>query len=102
MCVYVSAETLTESSLPESAALVQFNKSWAELSDWLALLDNMMHNKRVVVADLDDINDNIGRLKVFIALNYILSKTSTGGTCSDEGWVKHWSAESLQGIVKAK
>lgn len=64
MCVCVSAETLTGSSLPESAALAQFNKSWAELSDWLALLDNMVHNKRVVVADLDDISDNIGRLKV--------------------------------------
>ncbi|TNM94219.1 hypothetical protein fugu_002395 [Takifugu bimaculatus] len=42
----------------------KFNKSWAELSDWLAMLDNMVHNKRVVVADLDDINENIGRLKV--------------------------------------
>lgn len=50
--------------MPESAALAQFNKSWAELSDWLAMLDNMVHNKRVVVADLDDINDNISRLKV--------------------------------------
>lgn len=68
LCVHVyicvSAETLKGSSLPESAALAQFNKSWAELSDWLAMLDNMVHNKRVVVADLDDINDNISRLKV--------------------------------------
>ncbi|CAN9498333.1 unnamed protein product [Ophioblennius macclurei] len=56
-------ETLTGSSQPESAALAQFNKSWAELTDWLTMLDNMVQNKRVVVADLEDINDNIGLLK---------------------------------------
>uniref|UniRef100_A0A3B4ZYA5 Dystrophin n=1 Tax=Stegastes partitus TaxID=144197 RepID=A0A3B4ZYA5_9TELE len=54
---------LTGSSLPESAALAQFNKSWAELTDWLTMLDNMVQNKRVVVADLDDINSNISQLK---------------------------------------
>ena len=66
MCVYVCVpdETLTGSSQPESAALAQFNKSWAELTDWLTMLDNMVQNKRVVVGDLDDINDNIGQLKV--------------------------------------
>ncbi|XP_038138063.1 dystrophin isoform X4 [Cyprinodon tularosa] len=51
------------SSQAESAALQQFNKSWAELTDWLKMLDNMVQNKRVVVADLDDINDNISQLK---------------------------------------
>ncbi|KAM3857230.1 dystrophin [Diretmus argenteus] len=56
-------ETLTGSSQPESAALAQFNKSWAELTDWLTMLDNMVQNKRVVVADLDDINSNISKLK---------------------------------------
>lgn len=61
-----SDEALTGSSVPESATLAQFNKSWAELSDWLAMLDNMVQNKRVVVADLDDINDNIGVLKVSV------------------------------------
>uniref|UniRef100_A0A3Q1D1M5 Dystrophin n=1 Tax=Amphiprion ocellaris TaxID=80972 RepID=A0A3Q1D1M5_AMPOC len=44
-------------------ALAQFNKSWAELTDWLTMLDNMVQNKRVVVADLDDINSNISQLK---------------------------------------
>lgn len=62
MCV--PDESLTGSSQPESAALAQFNKSWAELTDWLTMLDNMVQNKRVVVADLDDINNNIGQLKV--------------------------------------
>ncbi|KAM6958012.1 dystrophin isoform 1-T1 [Tautogolabrus adspersus] len=56
-------ESLTGSSQPESAALAQFNKSWAELTDWLTMLDNMVQNKRVVVADLDDINENIACLK---------------------------------------
>ncbi|XP_054915286.1 dystrophin isoform X6 [Poeciliopsis prolifica] len=56
-------EGLTGSSQPESAALQQFNKSWAELTDWLKMLDNMVQNKQVVVADLDDINENINQLK---------------------------------------
>uniref|UniRef100_A0A3Q1I573 Dystrophin n=1 Tax=Anabas testudineus TaxID=64144 RepID=A0A3Q1I573_ANATE len=56
-------EGLTGSSLPESAGLAQFNKSWAELKDWLTMLDNMVQNKRVVVADLDNINSNISQLK---------------------------------------
>uniref|UniRef100_A0A3B3CHW7 Dystrophin n=1 Tax=Oryzias melastigma TaxID=30732 RepID=A0A3B3CHW7_ORYME len=50
-------------SQPESAALAQFNKSWAELTDWLTMLDNMVQNKQVVVADLEDIHDNISQLK---------------------------------------
>lgn len=64
MCVCVPDESLTGSSLPDSAALAQFNKSWAELTDWLTMLDNMVQNKRVVVADLEDIDDNINSLKV--------------------------------------
>ncbi|XP_037829862.1 dystrophin isoform X1 [Kryptolebias marmoratus] len=56
-------ETLAGLAQPESAALAQFNKSWAELTDWLTMLDNMVQNKQVVVADLDDINENIGQLK---------------------------------------
>lgn len=65
--------------MPESAALAQFNKSWAELSDWLAMLDNMVQNKRVVVADLDDINDNIGALKVSVChqMDFFLANNKT-------------------------
>nr|XP_049609340.1 dystrophin isoform X5 [Syngnathus scovelli] len=58
-----SSDMLTGSSQADFAALAQFNKSWAELTDWLTMLDNMVQNKRVVVADLDDINENIGQLK---------------------------------------
>lgn len=56
-------ENLLGSAQAESAALAQFNKSWAELTDWLSMLDNMVQNKKVVVADLDDINENIASLK---------------------------------------
>uniref|UniRef100_A0A8D3EGG4 Dystrophin n=1 Tax=Scophthalmus maximus TaxID=52904 RepID=A0A8D3EGG4_SCOMX len=63
MCVCVPDESLQASSQPDSAALAQFNKSWAELTDWLTMLDNMVQNKRVVVADLEDIGDNIKQLK---------------------------------------
>lgn len=63
-CICVSDEGLTGSSQPEHAALAQFNKSWAELTDWLTMMDNMVQNKRVVVADLDDINNMIRQLKV--------------------------------------
>uniref|UniRef100_A0A8D2ZD64 Dystrophin n=1 Tax=Scophthalmus maximus TaxID=52904 RepID=A0A8D2ZD64_SCOMX len=56
-------DTPFPSSQPDSAALAQFNKSWAELTDWLTMLDNMVQNKRVVVADLEDIGDNIKQLK---------------------------------------
>ncbi|XP_054599029.1 dystrophin isoform X5 [Nothobranchius furzeri] len=56
-------ENLAGSLQPESAAVAQFNKSWAELTDWLTMLDNMVQNKKVVVADLDDINENIIQLK---------------------------------------
>lgn len=72
--MYVPDETPLESSQPESAALAQFNKSWAELADWLTMLDNMVQNKQVVVADLDDINENIGQLKV--SLGARLQQTS--------------------------
>lgn len=64
MCLCVSDENLLGSAQAESAALAQFNKSWAELTDWLSMLDNMVQNKKVVVADLDDINENIASLKV--------------------------------------
>ncbi|XP_033837659.2 dystrophin isoform X13 [Periophthalmus magnuspinnatus] len=56
-------ENLLGNAQAESAALAQFNKSWAELTDWLTMLDNMVQNKKVVVGDLDDINENINALK---------------------------------------
>uniref|UniRef100_A0A3P8ST38 Dystrophin n=1 Tax=Amphiprion percula TaxID=161767 RepID=A0A3P8ST38_AMPPE len=58
-------------------ALAQFNKSWAELTDWLTMLDNMVQNKRVVVADLDDINSNISQLKEMDHRHPLLEKQVT-------------------------
>ncbi|KAM6945421.1 LOW QUALITY PROTEIN: dystrophin-like [Aplochiton taeniatus] len=59
-----ATESLTGSSQGEPAALAQFNQAWAKLSDWLSLLDNMVQNQKVVVADLDDINETANKLKV--------------------------------------
>ncbi|XP_067116720.1 dystrophin isoform X2 [Osmerus mordax] len=58
-----TTETLTGSTQGEPAALAQFNKTWAELTDWLSLLDNMVQNQRVTVADLEDINDTMAKLQ---------------------------------------
>ncbi|KAK7893275.1 hypothetical protein WMY93_022427 [Mugilogobius chulae] len=41
-------ENLLGNAQAESAALSQFNKTWAELTDWLTMLDNMVQNKKVV------------------------------------------------------
>uniref|UniRef100_A0A8C1XBW2 WW domain-containing protein n=1 Tax=Cyprinus carpio TaxID=7962 RepID=A0A8C1XBW2_CYPCA len=45
------------------AALDKFNKSWAELDDWLTLLDHMVQTQRVMVGDLDEINEMTVKLK---------------------------------------
>lgn len=46
------------------AALDKFNKSWMELDDWLTLLDHMVQTQRVMVGDLDEINEMTVKLKV--------------------------------------
>ncbi|XP_059409656.1 dystrophin isoform X1 [Carassius carassius] len=51
----LAAVTLTGSAAGD-AALDKFNKSWAELDDWLNLLDHMVQTQRVMVGDLDEIN----------------------------------------------
>ncbi|XP_073722267.1 dystrophin isoform X1 [Misgurnus anguillicaudatus] len=45
------------------AALDKFNKSWADLNDWLSLLDHMVQTQRVTVGDLDEINEMTVKLK---------------------------------------
>uniref|UniRef100_A0A8C1ZHA8 Dystrophin n=1 Tax=Cyprinus carpio TaxID=7962 RepID=A0A8C1ZHA8_CYPCA len=54
--------TLTGSAAGD-AALDKFNKSWAELDDWLTLLDHMVQTQRVMVGDLDEINEMTVKLK---------------------------------------
>ncbi|XP_051982361.1 dystrophin isoform X4 [Xyrauchen texanus] len=58
----LSAETLTGSAAGD-AALEKFNKSWMELDDWLSLLDHMVQTQRVMVGDLDEINEMTVKLK---------------------------------------
>uniref|UniRef100_A0A8C2CS87 Dystrophin n=1 Tax=Cyprinus carpio TaxID=7962 RepID=A0A8C2CS87_CYPCA len=44
-------------------ALDKFNKSWMELDDWLTLLDHMVQTQRVMVGDLNEINEMTVKLK---------------------------------------
>ncbi|XP_076838749.1 dystrophin isoform X3 [Brachyhypopomus gauderio] len=59
----VATEGLTGSAPGEAAALEKFKRSWAELNDWLSLLDHMVQTQRVTVGDLDEISDMTGKLK---------------------------------------
>lgn len=70
----VTKETTTfkpempSSVLLEIPALADFNKAWAELTDWLSRLDQEIKSQRVTVGDLDDINDMIIKQKVWETL----------------------------------
>ena len=55
---------MPSSVLLEVPALADFNKAWAELTDWLSRLDREIKAQRVTVGDLDDINDMIIKQKV--------------------------------------
>lgn len=65
---YFPAVTLTGSAAGD-AALDKFNKSWTELDDWLTLLDHMVQTQRVMVGDLDEINNMTVKLKVRLCLH---------------------------------
>ncbi|XP_022530476.2 dystrophin isoform X3 [Astyanax mexicanus] len=54
---------LTGSAPGDASALDHFNKSWAELNNWLSLLDHMLLSQRVLVGDLDEISDVTTKLK---------------------------------------
>ncbi|XP_035390530.1 dystrophin isoform X1 [Electrophorus electricus] len=60
----VATESLIASAPGDATALEKFKKSWAELNDWLSLLDHMVQTQRVTVGDLDEINDMTGKLKL--------------------------------------
>nr|XP_013817322.1 PREDICTED: dystrophin isoform X6 [Apteryx mantelli mantelli] len=68
----VTKETTTfktempSSVLLEIPALADFNKAWAELTDWLSQLDREIKSQRVTVGDLDDINDMIIKQKAIL------------------------------------
>ncbi|XP_030331575.1 dystrophin isoform X9 [Strigops habroptila] len=68
----VTKETTTfkpempSSVLLEVPALADFNKAWAELTDWLSRLDRERKSQRVIVGDLDNINDMIIKQKAIL------------------------------------
>ncbi|XP_065533284.1 dystrophin isoform X3 [Lathamus discolor] len=68
----VTKETTTfkpempSSVLLEVPALADFNKAWAELTDWLSRLDRDIKSQRVIVGDLDNINDMIIKQKAIL------------------------------------
>ncbi|XP_054701264.1 dystrophin isoform X6 [Grus americana] len=68
----VTKETTTfkpempSSVLLEVPALADFNKAWAELTDWLSHLDREIKSQKVIVGDLDDINDMIIKQKAIL------------------------------------
>ncbi|XP_064008019.1 dystrophin isoform X3 [Pogoniulus pusillus] len=57
---------MPSSVLLEVPALADFNKAWAELTDWLSRLDREIKSQRVIVGDLDDINDMIIKQKAIL------------------------------------
>ncbi|GAB0178401.1 dystrophin [Grus japonensis] len=57
---------MPSSVLLEVPALADFNKAWAELTDWLSHLDREIKSQKVIVGDLDDINDMIIKQKAIL------------------------------------
>lgn len=61
----VSKLEMPSSLLLEVPALADFNRVWTELTDWLSLLDRVIKSQRVMVGDLEDINEMIIKQKVW-------------------------------------
>uniref|UniRef100_A0A8C9CVN1 Dystrophin n=1 Tax=Phocoena sinus TaxID=42100 RepID=A0A8C9CVN1_PHOSS len=59
----VSKLEMPSSLLLEVPALADFNRVWTELTDWLSLLDRVIKSQRVMVGDLEDINEMIIKQK---------------------------------------
>ncbi|XP_066879802.1 dystrophin isoform X15 [Kogia breviceps] len=59
----ISKLEMPSSLLLEVPALADFNRVWTELTDWLSLLDRVIKSQRVMVGDLDDINEMIIKQK---------------------------------------
>ncbi|XP_021088645.2 dystrophin isoform X3 [Mesocricetus auratus] len=55
----ISKVEMPSSLLLEVPALADFNRAWTELTDWLSLLDRVIKSQRVMVGDLEDINEMI-------------------------------------------
>lgn len=61
----ISKLEMPSSLLLEVPALADFNRAWTELTDWLSLLDQVIKSQRVMVGDLEDINEMIIKQKVW-------------------------------------
>ncbi|XP_035305784.1 dystrophin isoform X7 [Cricetulus griseus] len=59
----ISKLEMPSSLLLEVPALADFNRAWTELTDWLCLLDRVIKSQRVMVGDLEDINEMIIKQK---------------------------------------
>ncbi|XP_045850502.1 dystrophin isoform X9 [Meles meles] len=59
----ISKLEMPSSLLLEVPALADFNRAWTELTDWLSLLDRVIKSQRVMVGDLEDINEMIIKQK---------------------------------------
>ncbi|XP_073918838.1 dystrophin isoform X9 [Castor canadensis] len=59
----ISKVEMPSSLLLEVPALADFNRAWTELTDWLSLLDRVIKSQRVMVGDLEDINEMIIKQK---------------------------------------
>ncbi|KAM5221589.1 dystrophin isoform 1-T1 [Ctenodactylus gundi] len=59
----ISKVEMPSSLLLEVPALADFNRAWSELTDWLSLLDRVIKSQRVMVGDLEDINEMIMKQK---------------------------------------
>lgn len=62
----ISKLEMPSSLLLEVPALADFNQAWTELTEWLSLLDRVIKSQRVMVGDLEDINEMIIKQKVWI------------------------------------
>ncbi|XP_078246604.1 dystrophin isoform X11 [Pogona vitticeps] len=60
----ISKQEMPSSLLLEVPALAEFNKAWADLTDWLSLLDRVIKSQIVTVGDLDEINDMLIKQKL--------------------------------------
>lgn len=61
----ISELEMPSSLLLEVPALADFSRAWTELTDWLSLLDRVLKSQRVMVGDLEDINEMIIKQKVW-------------------------------------
>ncbi|XP_048351416.1 dystrophin isoform X1 [Sphaerodactylus townsendi] len=59
----ISKQEMPSSLLLEVPPLAEFNKAWADLTDWLSLLDRVIKSQIVTVGDIDEINDMIIKQK---------------------------------------